>query len=137
MLVTTTDKLLLPRERIAIPIYLDEWEELVGRVESCRVSLQPWPMVYSIAFAVGATAGLSILPIAFADLPSWVMTVYIVICSLGIGVGAVCTIAERKFAKLQHAQIDGLGPHGTDKTAILGPGNPTAGVNNDHSQHPG
>ena len=101
----------LPRERRSIPIYLDEWDELVERIESCKVSLQPWSIAYSVAFAVGVTAGLSILPIAFAALPSWVMTVYVVICSLGLGVGAICVVSERTLARTQHAQIDDLVSH--------------------------
>jgi hypothetical protein len=81
--------LLVPGRRTAIAVYLDEWEALVNRIESCKVSLRPWSIAYSVAFAVGVTAGLSIAPLAFAQLPSWVLTTYIVICALGLGSGAI------------------------------------------------
>ena len=107
----TTLRLVLPQPRTAMPIYLDDWEDLGERVESCKVSLQPWSIAYSVAFAVGVTAGLSILPLAFANLPSWVMTVYIAICALGLGIGVICVIAERVLAKTQHSQIEDLIGH--------------------------
>ena len=104
-------KILFPHERIAIPIFIDEWEELTGRIESCKVSLHPWSIAYSVAFAVGVTAGLSIAPVAFGSLPTWVMTAYIVICALGLAIGSTCVIAERVLAKGQHSQIDDLVSH--------------------------
>ena len=109
--VTATILIGLPRERIAIPIYLDEWDELVERIESCKVSLQPWSIAYSVAFAVGVTAGLSIAPVAFGGLPAWVMTAYIVICALGLAIDSTCIIAERVLAKGQRSQIDDLVSH--------------------------
>ena len=111
MLVTTTAKLLLPHERTAIPIFLDEWDALAARIKSCKVSLQPWSIAYSVAFAVGVTAGLSIAPIGFGDLPSWVTTAYIVICALGLAIGSTCVIAERVLAQGQHAQVNDLMDH--------------------------
>ena len=104
-------RILFPGERTAIPIFLDEWEALVRRIESCKVSLQPWSIAYSVAFAVGVTAGLSIAPIGFGDLPSWVTTAYIVICALGLAIGSICVIAERTLAKTQHTQVNDLIDH--------------------------
>ena len=101
----------MPEPRVAIPVPLDEWEAISARVESCKVSLQPWSIAYSVAFAVGITAGLSILPLAFANLPSWVMTAYITICVLGLGVGVICVIAERVLGKTQHSQVEDLIGH--------------------------
>ena len=115
MHLNTTLRVLFPQERTAIPIYLDDWNALVCYVESCKVSLQLWSIAYSVAFAVGVTSGLSILPIGFANLPSWVLSVYVGICLLGLGVGISCVIAERTLAKTQHARIDDL----TDQMARI------------------
>ena len=115
MQARATFRVLLPKERTAIPIYLDEWESLVDRIESCKVSTRLWSVAYSVAFAVGVTSGLSILPIGFANLPSWVMSVYVGICLLGLGVGISCVIAQRTLEKTQHAQIDDL----TDEMARI------------------
>ncbi len=96
------------RERPAMLMPLDDWEALTNRIASCKVSLRPWAIAYSVAFAVGVTAGLSIIPIAYAQLPAWVLTTYIVICALGLASGAICVISERALAGNQQAQIDDL-----------------------------
>ena len=101
-------RIIFPGERAAIPIFLDDWEALTNRIASCKVSLRPWAIAYSVAFAVGVTAGLSIIPIAYAQLPAWVLTTYIVICALGIASGAICVIAERALAGNQQTQIEDL-----------------------------
>ena len=101
-------RILNPVPRVAIPVDLEEWESLANRIASCKVSLRPWAIAYSVAFAVGVTAGLSIMPIAYAQLPAWVLTTYIVICTLGLASGAICVISERALAGSQQTQIDDL-----------------------------
>ena len=81
---------------------------MVQRVNSCKLSVQPWAVAYSIAFGVGVTAGLSLAPIAFSQLPWWVLTIYVVSCALGLVSGVVLVIAERALARGQRSQIDQL-----------------------------
>jgi hypothetical protein len=104
-----TSHLIITRpEQVSIPIPLDEWDELVDSVRSCRVTIYPWAIAYSVAFGVGVTAGLSIAPIAFSRLPWWVLTIYTVFCALGLGMGIICVVAERVLARRQQSQIDRL-----------------------------
>ena len=101
-------RIMTPPEQISIPIPLQEWNALLSKVESCRVFVQWWSIAYSIAFGVGATAGLSIAPIVYSDLPGWVLTLYAVVCSVGLTSGAILILAQRTIAKGQHSQIDSL-----------------------------
>jgi hypothetical protein len=57
---------------------------------------------------VGVSAGLSIAPIAFSQLPWWVLTIYIVFCALGLGSGIILVIAEKALTGGQQSQIDSL-----------------------------
>ena len=101
-------RIIPPPEQVSIAIPLGEWDSLVNRVEACRVSLQGWSVAYSLAFGVGITAGLSIGPIAFSELPTWVLTLYAVICSVGLSSGAILVFAQRSISKGQQSQIDSL-----------------------------
>ena len=97
-----------PQEQPGMPVSLDTWKRIMQRVKDCKVSLRLWSVAYSVAFAVGITAGLSIIPLAYAQLPWWILTVYISLCALGIGVGVVLIIAERILARNQQSQVDSL-----------------------------
>ncbi len=80
----------------------------MGKVASCRVAVHPWSIAYSVAFTLGVTAGLSIAPLAFAELPLWVLTVYIALCAVGLVSGLILVVAERVSAQSQRGQIDNL-----------------------------
>ena len=95
-------------EQPGMVISVTEWDQLVGRVESCKVSLQPWSVAYSVAFGVGVTAGLSIAPIAFSRLPWWILTIYVVFGALGLFSGIIFFVAEKALARRQQSQIDQL-----------------------------
>lgn len=101
-------RIMTPPERVSIPIPLEDWDSLVNRIETCRVSLQWWSIAYSIALGIGATAGLSIAPIFFSELPDWVLTLYTVICSVGLTSGIILMVAQRALSRGQQSQIDSL-----------------------------
>ena len=106
--VETPLRIITPPEQVGIPIPLGDWDSLVNRVESCRVSVQWWSVAYSVAFGVGVTAGLSIAPVAFSGLPGWVLTLYAVICSVGLVSGSILVFAQKTISKGQESQIDRL-----------------------------
>lgn len=106
--ITTSTRILTRPEQVSMPISLEEWDGLVNRVESCQTTIQPWSLGYSVAFGVGVTAGLSIAPIAFSQLPWWVLTIYIVFCALGLSLGIILVIAERALAHRQQSEIGQL-----------------------------
>ena len=106
--VETQHRIMIRPEQVSMPIPLEEWDGLVSRVNSCRITLQPWSVAYSVAFGVGVTAGLSIAPIVFSQLPQWVLTTYIVFCALGLVSGIILVVAERALGHSQQSQIDHL-----------------------------
>ena len=108
MPIPLTAHVLLPREQRLMPIAVRDWDSLTQRIESCKAVLQPWSIASSVSFGVGATAGLSIAPIAYAQLPWWVLTVYICFCGVGLVSGIIFAIAEKSLGRLQQTLIDGL-----------------------------
>ena len=95
--------ILSPLEQVAIPIPLEEWDRLISRINACKVSLQPWSTACSISLGIGVTSGLSIAPIAVSNLPWWVLTIYIVLCVLGLGAGVILFIAGKALARIHPA----------------------------------
>lgn len=96
----------LPEDSLVISIA--EWDSLLARVKSCKVSLQLRALAASVAFAIGVTAGLSIIPILFSQLPIWVLIAYAVTCAFGIGIGIGLVIAARSDSHSQQSHIDDL-----------------------------
>ena len=92
----------------SLVISVTEWDSLMSRIAACKVSVQFRMLAASVAFAVGVTAGLSIIPIAFAQLPIWVLMAYISAFNLGMGLGIGLVIVARSDARSQHSDIDGL-----------------------------
>ena len=79
---------------------------MMGQIESCRASFQLWAIAYSVFFAIGVTAGLSIIPLMVSRPPVWALTVHIVICAVGLAVGMALVVSERALARRQHSAID-------------------------------
>ena len=96
---TTEDSLVIP---------VTDWDSLIDRVKAGKVSLQLRALAASVAFAIGVTAGLSIIPILFSQLPIWVLLAYAVTCAFGIGIGIGMVIAARSDAHSQQSHIDDL-----------------------------
>ena len=101
-------RVIIPRERVVILVSVQEWDSLKARAESCRASFHLWAVAYSVFFAMGVTAGLSIVPLMLAQPPGWALTAHITICALGIAVGLALVIAERTLVRRQHNDIDRL-----------------------------
>ena len=106
--VNLQERILFHPERTSMLISIAEWDSLLARVKSCKVSLQLRALAASVAFAVGVTAGLSIIPILFSQLPIWVLIAYAVTCAFGIGIGIGLVIAARSDSHSQQSHIDDL-----------------------------
>ena len=106
--VNLQERILFHPERTSMLIAIAEWDSLLARVKSCKVSLQLRALAASVAFAVGVTAGLSIIPILFSQLPIWVLIAYSVTCAFGIGIGIGLVIAARSDSHSQQSHIDDL-----------------------------
>lgn len=89
-------------------ISIADWDSLMSRIASCKLSLQLRILAASVAFAIGITAGLSIIPIAFAQLPIWVLIAYISATAFGLGIGFGLVIAARGDWRSQQSNIDTL-----------------------------
>ena len=96
---TTEDSLVIP---------VTDWDRLISRIAAGKVSIQFRMLAASVAFAIGITAGLSIIPIAFAQLPIWVLMAYIGAFNLGVGLGIGLVVAARSDARRQCSDIDDL-----------------------------
>lgn len=107
--VNLRERILFRPERTSIPVPVEEWDALIERVKACKPSFPFWTATYSVAFGIGITAGLSILPIAFApQMPGWVFTAYVTTSAVGFAAGIVSVIAERAAARRQQSDIDRL-----------------------------
>lgn len=106
--VNLRERILFRPERTSIPVPVEEWDALIERVKACKPSFPFWTATYSVAFAIGITAGLSIIPILFSQLPIWVLIAYAVICAFGIGIGIGLVIAARSDSHSQQSHIDDL-----------------------------
>ena len=93
----------------SLVISVADWDSLLERVKACKPSFPFWTATYSVAFGIGITAGLSILPIAFApQMPGWVFTAYVTTSAVGFAAGILSVIAERAAARRQQSDIDRL-----------------------------
>ena len=96
----------MPAPQDSMAVTFSDWDSLVERVRAFKVSTNFWAVAYSVAFGVAVTSGLSIIPIAFAQLPAWVLSTYIALCALGLGIGVATAFAERALAHDQQSEID-------------------------------
>ena len=109
VVLTLEETILFPAERASIPVPVEEWDALIERVKACKPSFPFWTATYSVAFGIGITAGLSILPIAFApQMPGWVFTAYVTTSAVGFVAGILSVIAERAASRRQQSDIDRL-----------------------------
>lgn len=106
--VTVQERVLYRPERTSMLISIADWDSLMARIASCKLSLQLRILAASVAFAIGITAGLSIIPIAFAQLPIWVLIAYISATAFGLGIGIGLVIAARGDWRSQQSNIDTL-----------------------------
>jgi len=93
----------------SLVISVADWDSLLERVKAGKPAFPFWTATYSVAFGIGITAGLSILPIAFApQMPGWVFTAYVTTSAVGFVAGIVSVIAERAASRRQQSDIDRL-----------------------------
>ena len=58
------------------------------------------PVIYSILYGVSASAGVSIIPLVFADnLPNWVTPLYIIITIFSLGIAILLTNMDKSDNK--------------------------------------
>ena len=96
---TTEDSLVIP---------VTDWDSLIDRVKSCKPSFPFWTVTYSVAFGIGITAGLSVIPMYFAQVPLWVLVAYIGLSLCGFVGGIIAFIAERAVSRHQQSDVDRL-----------------------------
>ena len=107
-IVTNPMRVISRPMQVALPVPLGDWNRLMVQIESCRASFQLWAIAYSVFFAIGVTAGLSIIPLMVSQPPIWALTIHIVICAVGLAVGLALVVSERALARRQHSAIDQL-----------------------------
>ena len=105
---TREETILFPAERASIPVPVEEWDSLIERVKACKPSFPFWTATYSVAFGIGITAALAIIPMYFAQVPLWVLVAYIGLSLCGLVAGIIAVIAERAASRRQQSDIDRL-----------------------------
>lgn len=105
---TFEETILFPAERASIPVPVEDWDSLIERVKACKPSFPFWTATYSVAFGIGATAVLSIIPMYFAQVPLWVLVAYSGVSLCGFVAGIISFIAERAASRRQQSDIDRL-----------------------------
>ena len=105
---TFEETILFPAERASIPVPVEDWDSLIERVKAGKPSFPFWTATYSVAFGIGATAVLSIIPMYFAQVPLWVLVAYSGVSLCGFVAGIISFIAERAASRRQQSDIDRL-----------------------------
>ena len=99
--------ILFPPERTSMLIPVEDWDSLTTRIRACKAAFPFWTATYSVAFGIGITAGLSVIPIAFApQMPSWVLNAYVTTSAVGFVAGIISVIAERASSRRQQSDVD-------------------------------
>ena len=106
--VNLRERILFRPERTSIPVPVEEWDSLIERVKACKPAFPFWTATYSVAFGIGITAALAIIPMYFAQVPLWVLVAYIGLSLCGFVAGIISFIAERAAARRQQSDIDRL-----------------------------
>lgn len=106
--VNLRERILFRPERTSIPVPVEDWDSLIERVKACKPSFPFWTATYSVAFGIGITAALAIIPMYFAKVPLWVLVAYIGLSLCGLVAGIIAVIAERAASRRQQSDIDRL-----------------------------
>lgn len=91
----------LPSDDGCYSIRKFDWSRIKRKVDNTgkKVNID-FKLFYSILYGVGGSAGLSIIPIAFADkLPSWVTPLYVIITLFSVGIAIILTVMDSKVKK--------------------------------------
>ena len=108
VVLTLEETILFPAERASIPVPVEDWDSLIERVKACKPSFPFWTATYSVAFGIGFTAALAIIPMYFAQVPLWVLVAYSGVSLCGFVAGIISFIAERAASRRQQSDIDRL-----------------------------
>ena len=92
----------------SLVISVTDWDSLIDRVKAGKPSFPFWTATYSVAFSIGVTAALSIIPMYFAQVPLWVLVAYIGLSLCGFVGGIIAFIAERAVSRHQQSDVDRL-----------------------------
>jgi hypothetical protein len=89
----------LPSDDGCYSIRKFDWSRIKRKIDSTGTKDNiDFKLSYSILYGVGVSAGLSIIPIAYADnLPSWVTPLYVIISIFGIGLAVILNVMDNKL----------------------------------------
>ena len=92
----------------SLVISVADWDSLLERVKAGKPSFPFWTATYSVAFGIGFTAALAVIPMYFAQVPLWVLVAYSGVSLCGFVAGIISFIAERAASRRQQSDIDRL-----------------------------
>lgn len=93
-----------------------DWARLKRMIKECPVQTRVTEIVYSIAFAIAVSAGLTIIPLFMTQgRPAWVIPTYIITTVVSAAVGVVFVVLDKQNKTVT---TDYLGLIGTDMEEI-------------------
>lgn len=98
----------LPSDDGCYSIRKFDWSRIKRKVDNTgKKDNVDFKLLYSILYGVGGSAGLSIIPMAFAEnLPNWVTPLYIIITIFSIGVAIILTVMDSKVQKNKEIDLN-------------------------------
>lgn len=97
----------LPSDDGCYSIRKFDWSRIKRKIDNTGTKDNiDFKLSYSILYGVGVSAGLSIIPIAYADnLPSWVTPLYEIISIFGIGLAVILNVMDNKLDKNKNIDL--------------------------------
>ena len=93
----------ITEEGILVP--MRNWDSLARRVETLQMPFRLHVITYSVAFAIAFIAAFALIPMAYYQLPGWALTVVLIFCVSGIGVGFGLALSQGRIAGWQQSQM--------------------------------
>ena len=93
----------ITEEGILVP--MRNWDSLARRVETLQTPFRLHAITYSVAFTIAFIAAFALIPMAYYQLPGWALTVVLIFCVSGIGVGFGLALSQGRIAGWQQSQM--------------------------------
>jgi hypothetical protein len=93
----------ITEEGILVP--MRNWDSLARRVETLQMPFRLHVITYSVAFTIAFIATFALIPMAYYQLPGWALTVVLIFCVSGIGVGFGLALSQGRIVSWQQSQM--------------------------------
>ena len=81
---------------------------MIQRINALKPGFRPWAIAYSVLFGIGATAGLSIVPLMNSDAPSWAVPTYAATCASALVTAVAFVFVDKSLTRHEVSHITQL-----------------------------